>query len=96
MAQTCFEPACAKYNSRLANTADHRAECFNSSATWIIEGEPAFRWNVLRNDELVVFCAPIIPGGPNPADDEDLLEAQWIFRNQAPAPRQTLNGHAWL
>src|SRR5690606_18599681 len=61
----------------------------------LIEGErqhPDLRVMPWREDELVVFCSPAHPlAGQGTLDDEALLAATWIVREQGSGTRQTFD-----
>lgn len=94
MARYMLEQPGARVELEVANTSTIVAKLANFELdVGLIEGEmrhPDLKMRYWRNDELVVFCAPDHELAGKPwLTDEDLIEAEWIVREQGSGTRQT-------
>ncbi len=97
MAQYMAEHPQARLDLQVANTTTITKRLVNFDIDiGLIEGEvqhPELEILPWQNDELVVFCAADNPLAQKiRLSDTDLLQAQWILREQGSGTRQTLTG----
>ncbi|PCJ24050.1 MAG: LysR family transcriptional regulator [SAR86 cluster bacterium] len=96
MAEFMKEHPAAKVALNVENTAAIAAKVRNFELDiGLIEGElqePDLDVSYWREDELSLFCAPEHPLAKNSVlDDEDLIDAQWIVREQGSGTRQAFD-----
>lgn len=93
MARYMVEQPGARVELEVANTATivRKVASFELDIG-LIEGEthhPELQMEHWRDDELVVFCAPDHPWAGKPwLTDDELVEAEWIVREQGSGTRQ--------
>ncbi|MEH6388638.1 LysR family transcriptional regulator [Pseudomonas profundi] len=93
MARYMVEQPGARVELEVANTATIVRKIANFELDiGLIEGEthhPELEMKYWRDDELVVFCAPDHPWAGKPwLTDEELVEAEWVVREQGSGTRQ--------
>ncbi|QIB52033.1 LysR family transcriptional regulator [Pseudomonas sp. OIL-1] len=93
MARYMVEQPGARVELEVANTATIVRKIANFELDiGLIEGEthhPELEMKHWRDDELVVFCAPDHPWAGKPwLTDEELVEAEWVVREQGSGTRQ--------
>ena len=96
MAEFMKEHPTAKVNLNVENTASIAAKVRNFELDiGLIEGElqaADLDVSYWREDELALFCAPDHPlASKNTLQDEDLLSADWIIREQGSGTRQAFD-----